>query len=237
MNNDQNQNRAAPLGADADPAGRQFSGTAPGALPKKKEAQKPKLQSFMRQWFEQYCRLVTVAACAVLLAAGYAFLLAPKLARARSISGEQFLVVRHEREALELRLGYAAKLGAGSAAARGRTIKQVDDLLPSDPATPQILTSLETIAAESGAVIDGIELVVPDEKTRKDADSDVVLPAGVSYVEVTLAVGAGPYEALKTLLKNIEANIRLMDVIAVVYSPIGKSYTIILRAYYLSENI
>ena len=107
-------------------------------------------------------------------------------------------------------------------------------MLPADPATPQILTSLESIAAESGAVIDGIDLVIPEEKTRKDGDPGVLLPTGVSYVEVTLAVGAGPYESLKTMIKNIEANIRLMDVIAVVYSPISKSYTIILRAYYLT---
>ncbi len=237
MNNDQNQNLAAPLGADAAREGRQFSGIATSTPPKKKEAQKPKLQSFMRQWFEQYCRLVTAAACAVLLVAGYAFLLAPKLAVARSISGDQFQAVRREREALELRLAYAAKLGAGSTAVPGRTKKLVDDLLPADPATPQILTSLESIAAESGVVIDGIELVIPEETAPKDADSGVLLPAGVSYVEVTLAVGAGPYSQLKTLLANIEANIRLMDVIAVVYSPIGKSYTIILRAYYLSENL
>lgn len=218
---------------------------APGAAPftptaalgrtqqKKKPPPKKALASFMSQWFSQYYRSVTVAACLALLAAGYLVLLSPKLSSARVISGEQLQVVAAERRGFEQTLAYAARLGSGQTTTALRTVQEVDDLLPTGPATPQILTSLETIARESGVVIDGIELVIPEEEAKKDAASEVNLPSGVSFVEVTLSIAASPYEVTKTLLKNIEANIRLMDVIAVVYSPNGKSYTVILRAYYL----
>ncbi|MBI2636834.1 MAG: hypothetical protein HYW81_01435 [Parcubacteria group bacterium] len=204
--------------------------------PKKSAVEKPKLASFMSEWFVQYYRAVTLAACLVIFAALYALALHPKLARSRSISGGELRAVQGERYTLERQLGYLAKLSAESGRASAATIKDVRDLLPSDPATPQILTSLENIAHESGVVIDAVELVVPIEADESAAASDVVLPLGVSFVEVTLSVAASPYGALKTLLKNIEANIRLMDVMAVVYSPIGKSYSITLRAYYFLED-
>ncbi|OJI07832.1 hypothetical protein BK004_00075 [bacterium CG10_46_32] len=241
MNNTDTQNQTAPMKA-TQPATIDIVGAVPEQGATSKESKKkpkaaPKLTSFMLQWFREYYYWVTGVACFVIVVAGYVLALSPKFSQARSVSGIEFQAVHTERQKLEQTLSYVTKLGSGKTAQSARTIRDVDDFLPLGPATPQILTSLESIARESGAVIDGIELVIPEEdESKKDSDSDIVLPAGVAFVEVTLAISASPYDKLKTLLSNIESNIRLMDVIAVVYSPIGKSYTIILRAYYLSNE-
>ncbi|MBI2050612.1 MAG: hypothetical protein HYT31_02295 [Parcubacteria group bacterium] len=199
----------------------------PQALPK------PKLAGFMAQWFRQYYKLVTIAACAMLLVAGYLFLLGPKFSAARVVAGSEFDEAAAERSQLEERLGYLQKLERARAVAPSDALRDIEDFLPSDPGTPQLLTSLEAIAASSGVLIDGIEFVIPEGEEAAKAASGLSLPSGVSFVEVALAVASSPYDALKALLANIEANLRLMDVIAVAYSPASKSYTITLRAYYL----
>jgi len=198
---------------------------------------KPQLASFMAQWFRQYHKLVTIAACAVLLVAGYLVLLGPKFSAARTVARSEFGEIAATRSQLEQQLAYLKKLERASTTAPSDTLRDIEELLPDDPGTPQLLTSLEAIAASSGVLIDGIEFVVPENEEAAETAIELGLPFGVSFVEVTLTVASSSYNELKALLANIEANLRLMDVIAVAYSPASKNYTIALRAYYLVSDL
>lgn len=224
--------RAAAAGASSElplPASR----VAAAAPAKAKPKQKPKLASFMAQWFRQYHKSVTLVAAAALGAILYLVVLGPKLSAARVVAGREFDRVAETRARLASELSYLEKLASASRGAPQEAIRDIEEFLPSKPETPQILTSLEAIAASSGVLIDGIEFVIPEEDEAVTLSAELGLPSGVSFVEATLAIATSPYDSLKTLLANIEQNLRLMDVVAVVYSPAGKSYTITLRAYYL----
>ena len=128
-----------------------------------------------------------------------------------------------------------AQLEADKSGVSARDLKNINDLLPDSPATPQILTSIESISRESGVVIEAIELVLPEDSEETDKEALSLLPSGVAVVEVSITIASSSYDTLKTLLSNIEKNIRLMDVIAITYTPIGKSYNITLQAYYMSN--
>ncbi|MEK7188911.1 MAG: hypothetical protein AAB671_00175 [Patescibacteria group bacterium] len=220
-------------GSEQPGAGGEARERAPKERQKPAPAPAPKLTSFMAQWFRQYHKFTTAAVCVLIFLGGYAFLLMPAFSRGRLVAGAEFAKASATRSQLSEQLSYLKRLSGDSAQAVLGTLADIEAFLPDEPATPQILTSIEAIALSSGVAIDGIELVIPEDDAAAEAAGELGLPSGISFVEVTLAVAASSYDSLKTLLANIEANIRLMDVIAVVYSPSSKSYTITLRAYYL----
>ncbi|MAG28580.1 hypothetical protein CL632_00320 [bacterium] len=202
-----------------------------------KKKEKPVAINFMAQWFNQYYMQVSIAMSLIILVFGYLFVLGPKLAAARQVSGEAYNEVIIERAELEQKLAYLSKLESSSAIISAKDIENIDVMIPSSPLTPQILTSIEDIARTSGVIIEGIDFVVPDEQLIKpDEELSYILPQGISVVEVSLAVASSPYDTLKIFLSNLEKNIRLMDVSSITYTPVGTNYTIILRAYYLSEQ-
>ena len=159
MNNLTGQQREPTTLGVATSAPSEFGGEA-GQPPKNERAKakikaktKTRLASFMAQWFRQYYKLVTLAAIVVLLGAGCLMLLVPKLSRARLVAGSEFAEVAATRSQLSDQLSYLKKLSAASAAAPSATLRGIEELLPSDPATAQILTSVEAIALSSGVVV------------------------------------------------------------------------------------
>jgi hypothetical protein len=204
------------------------------AKSKKKQTANKVAISFMAAWFRQYHKQVSIVVSVVLLVVGYLFFLGPKFSITRTIAGIEFQQSLEERSRLESELGYLAKLESSRSGISSGDIETIDSLLPSEPLTPQILTSLEGIARKSGAVIESIELTLfEDDEDEPSDDVGFIVPGNVSIVEISVAVESGPYSELKLFLENLEKNIRLMDVAAISYSPVGKSYNITMRAYYL----
>lgn len=199
--------------------------------PKEKDKKK-QVKQFMGQWFEQYFKFVTIAACIILLAASSVFVLYPEFIKARSLSGTKYEKVIQHQQGLQAQLDYLIRAQADKRKITQQDIKNIGLLLPSDPATAQILTSLEDIAKQSNAAIEGVDLVILDQEEMSDEDI-AELPSGINIVEINATVASSPYNSLKDFLSTIEKNIRIMDVIAVTYSPIGKSYTLTIRAYYM----
>ncbi|MBU2575938.1 hypothetical protein KKF64_02535 [Patescibacteria group bacterium] len=200
-----------------------------------KDKKKEHVKKFMRMWFDQYFKMVTVVGCAVLLVASYVFVLHPQVSRARDLRGNARKSALEDQEKLQNQLDYLVRAQTDRRRISMKEIDNIDLLLPSSPSTPQILTSLEAIAKSSNADIESIDLVIldPDELSESDAH----LPSGVWVVEIGASISSGSYDDLKSFLSDLEKNIRLMDVVAVVYSPIGKSYNVTIRSYYLPDSL
>ncbi|OGY91200.1 MAG: hypothetical protein A3H70_02550 [Candidatus Komeilibacteria bacterium RIFCSPLOWO2_02_FULL_48_11] len=194
--------------------------------------------SYLLRWFLQYYQLVTAASCILLLVLGYFLLLSPKLTRARIDEAAKFATEQERQKNLELKLQYLAALSKKRAETSEADIQKIAFLLPSGPAIPEFLASLEGIARESQVTVEGIELSLIEPVKTKDQSKGVAvdsLPPDIRALEASVNVAATTYSALKTFLANIEHSLRLMDVVALLYSPAAKSYTIMVHTYYLPK--
>jgi len=200
-----------------------------------------KQPSYLLRWFLQYYRLVTAAACILLLVLGYFLLLSPKLTRARTMEAAKLTEEQERQKNLELKLQYLVALSKKRSETSDADVQKITAMLPSAPAVPELLASLEGIARESKVTIEGVEFSLIEEvkaknKNKESAPAEDNLPPGVKALEATVSVSAAPYTDLKIFLTNIEASLRLLDVVALLYSPVAKSYTITVRTYYLPQN-
>lgn len=201
---------------------------------KKKNTKAEATKKFMVLWFGRYFKMVSIASCVFLFLLSYVFILHSRVSQIRSLRGNKYEQVVFEREKLQNQLDYLVRAQKDKTNISLQEIEDIGIILPSEPAYPQILTSLEDIAKSSNVTIEGIDLVIldPAEISKPDSGINYTVPEGVYIVEITLNVATGPYDDLKNFVLNIEKNMRLMDVIALVYSPIGKSYNLAIRSYY-----
>ena len=189
-------------------------------------------------WFLQYYRLATVSACLLLLVLGYLFLIAPRIESARAVEVLALQKEKEKQSSFEAKLKYLVSLQSQRAQFSQADINLALTALPTDPGVPEFLASLESLALESGATIEGISLAVlepakgsPAASTKDTKDKDK-LPAGVRVLEGNISLAGASYGQVKTLLGNIETSLRLMDVAALLYSPAAKTYTIAVQTYY-----
>ena len=210
----------------------------PAAQVKRKQKQKEQLQRYMAAWFRQYYQQATIAVCVVLFLAGFMVAIRPKFVQARAVTKSQFEELINDQRKLSAKLEYLVAINAERDATAVRDIERITAALPSGPDTPELITSIEAIARDSGVVVESMELAVidPGSFTGEDVDENITnLPEKVQVVEMNLAITTGPYDELKTFLAALERSLRLIDVAGITYSPRGKSYILVTRSYFLPE--
>lgn len=200
------------------------------------EPKPAKTKTFLMVWWLQYYRLATTAVCLLILLAGYLLVVAPKIEAARAVDALALQKEKDKQSSFEAKLKYLAGLQEKRAQFSDDDVNLALNALPTDPGVPEFLASLESLARASGAIIEGVSLSVLESAKSGKANAAAVvedkLPAGVRAVEGNLSVAATSYAQVKTLLGNIESSLRLMDPIALLYTPSSKTYTITVRTYY-----
>jgi Tfp pilus assembly protein PilO len=189
---------------------------------------------FVKTWFLEYYMEVSIGIAIVVFLIGYALVLHPKLQEARDFSVSNYELELKEKEKLEEKLDYLVGLSSQRSRVSKSKIDKISEILPEKAATPQLITSVEGIAQESGVTIEGIEMSILDDYIAEDEQSIAnPLPSTVGIVEFNLSLATGPYEQVKLFLENLENSLRILDVIALMYSPLEENYSIIFRSYFL----
>lgn len=207
---------------------------------KPKEA--PKRESYLKAWFLRYYRVACLGIALAILGAGYFMLLGPKIASINQTIGAQLAEEQAKKEELEKRLNYLAVLARKRERFTGEDIARAADMLPSEPNLPELFTVFEWLGRDSGVQVESISISQAGggKKSAKggvDASAGKGLPEGVKPIEVGLSVTAENYNQVKTFLANIERSSRIMDAVALNYSPNGSSYTVTVRVYYQPEKV
>lgn len=197
---------------------------------------RPAKASFMGDWFRQYYKLATGAACLAVLALGYFFLIGPKIDKLRNITSTVLQEEQDKAAALKRRIEYLVNLEARRNQIPASDIARVHDMLPGEPGVPELFVSLESIAAASAVKLESIQLskletASPD--SRASEAKKLVLPGGAEGLEIQLTVANTPYSNVKAFVSNIEKSLRLLDVMALLYTPAAKTYSLTVRSYYL----
>lgn len=114
-------------------------------------------------------------------------------------------------------------------------IQDIARTLPQDEGTASIVHQLNGIAANSGVVLQSLNLQTMPLRTVSPNVPQGIKSIGT--VQITLRI-AGPYENFKTFLGRVETNIRLMDIVDWRIESTIKtafSYNVIINAYYQSK--
>jgi hypothetical protein len=169
----------------------------------------------------------------------YYFAIHPKISSAIKLKGVEYNKVIEEQKKLKDQLAYLLAAEEAKKSITDQDIQKMDYIISNDPNIPQLLTSLENIASSSGVFITGIDFSLhgpqEDVGSQIPAEGVVLEPVGngIPYVEIGLSVQAMPYDGFKDFLDKIEKNIRIMDVVGIIYNPSGTDYSLVIRAYYL----
>lgn len=196
----------------------------------------PAKASFMQAWWLQYYKLVTAGTCLLLGLGAYFLLLGPKIDKVRNIANIILAEEETKAMALKTRIEYLVNLESARGQIAAADVERITDMLPSEPGVPELFASLESIGADSFVKLESIQfskLTSSAERGNNNQGQAKAWPGGAEAIEIQLTVANTPYSNVKTLVGNIEKSLRLMDVTALLYSPVAKSYSLTVRSYYL----
>lgn len=116
------------------------------------------------------------------------------------------------------------------------------DILPPKEDLPNLMAQMEALAKSYGFTLGSINMSSGEKSSlnnkksssliasKENADDDLIKEVNVS---VFLFGGDGNYQAVKELLDAFEHHIRFMDVISFSFEKEMKTYSILLKTYYL----
>ena len=111
--------------------------------------------------------------------------------------------------------------------------EKIDAMLPDEIDEAGLFTLFETLAQKNKIIVLGVDI---SEKESADNLKNL----GITEVQSSLNLTAGPdsedsYGDFKKFLADVEANLRLMDIISVNYTPETATYTLNLKTYRMAS--
>lgn len=122
----------------------------------------------------------------------------------------------------------------------GSDLQKFNTVLPSAYPQETLFGEFEEIISKGGWILSSVKLVSDDEggdssSLKKFAEMTGSDDPRVKSINVALQIQAIDYAGLKTLLKMMEGNLRLFDVVEINFT--GESAEIILNTYYYGDAV
>jgi len=114
--------------------------------------------------------------------------------------------------------------------------KRIEEIIPEEPNIPEMIVSFEEIALRNGMILRNIEFgeSVSQSDLQFFNGGGSAAPS-VEYVMIQIKFGlSGSYEALEGLLRDMERNLRLIDVSSVSITPAGDEQGGIINSFEFS---
>ncbi len=121
---------------------------------------------------------------------------------------------------------------------------KISQILPEGKDIPGLIVQLEALVRKNGLNITSIDISdVKDNVSRKDTAASAT-PAGLQELSINLVVTGGTYNKFKELIKSIEQNVRLFDIISLGFTPLpddesgqapSDSFGFNIKTYYISS--
>jgi len=115
---------------------------------------------------------------------------------------------------------------------------KIEALVPNNPEVEKLISGIESIALKNSLILTSLSVEAQDNKTQPITSEDKEIninqsPGNIATVKISMDVAGTDYFALKNLLKTIENNLRLLDVLSVKFNVGDKKTSLGLQAYYL----
>lgn len=209
-----------------------------------------KIPGFITKALTNYFRWVLGGIAVIVLIAGYALVISPKLTEVQTNQG----TARKNAEAdLKSQQEFLAALRTSNAkfttVLSADNIAKINNFIPSEPDFPGLLLTVKNIVSQSQLTLDSFSVGQAGQVAATPATSTSgSTAANLKTQDVSISVSGGSsYDGFKKLLTVIESSQRLFDVISVNFSadkpaapgsaqtPVAStnSWSLVLRTYYL----
>ena len=172
-------------------------------------------------------RAVTATFAALILAATYFLLIGPLLETTAPGRENDLRLRTAEAEAKEAEAAATRTAIVSYRTLDQQTKNKIDTAVPLSPKVPLLISAIDASAQAAGMRTYALDVNETVEGLKGIPDAGVL--------SIALNVAGGDYLALKRLLTSLEHSLRLMDVVAIAFSPESASYTVNLRTYYLKK--
>lgn len=133
--------------------------------------------------------------------------------------------------------------------AKRQELESIDEALPPAPYIPELLANFDHLAKQSGVLISNLSVSTPADSSSPTASSaanrgkrwESILSSTekLGAIDIDLSIN-GQYANLKTFLMNVEQNLRLLDIKALVLGSTSErsqnqEFSVKLQTYYQKE--
>jgi len=200
-----------------------------------------KNQNSLNIFLNQYFNILILFVIVIALVFSYLIVLKPKFdqtlgAIKENILNQQKLYAEQTKKLADLKL-ISEVYGKISP----EDLQKFNGALPDKYVQERLYGELEEMISANGFIVDAIKLTSEEEKASptKDDDPFAGLPLKsnkIGLVPVEISVSAIDYIGLKNLLRLIENNLRLFDIVDVDFSNAENKLSLKLVTYYYKSN-
>jgi len=179
-------------------------------------------------FLNQYFNIFLVGLVGLILVAAYFLFIRPKFQETMGViqaglEQQQKLYAGQQKKLVNLQAIAAAykQISPGD-------LEKFNKILPDEYPTEVLFGELEEIITQSGFIISNIS-ITPAGLVADDASGTV------GSLSINLSLSAVNYSGLKSLIRKLENNLRLLDIQNINFSPTEESLTLSLTTYYYEK--
>lgn len=193
---------------------------------KKESDKKNQLISRLNGFIIDYFNYFVLAVVVLIMVIGLVFFITPEYRQTVNELNEIKARRQKEYEASQQYLAQLNQLNSIYNKVNPDDLKKIENLLPSRAETEDLLSQLEAIAANNGLLLTSLEVDTGNK------NKNVNLSA-VDKIKIKMNVVGLDYVGLKNILRTIENNLRLMDIVNLSFSPAESAASFEIDTYYL----
>lgn len=190
----------------------------------------PKNNNKLNLFLNKYFSIFLVFLVIVILISAYFLILRPKFQATLSIieknlEEQQKIYFSQQRKLVNLQA-----INAVYKQISAEDLKKFDNILPTDYPPEALFGELEEVIKQSGFILSNVN--VNKEELLAEGEAS----ASVGRMVINLSLGAVDYSGLKSLLKKLENNLRLLDIQDIAFSPADESLNLTMATYYYKKK-
>lgn len=178
-------------------------------------------QNKIKKFLAANFRIFALITPLIILFVGYFYILKPKYDYLKETGG---LTIKTLQKSLDLKKEYLKNLNELKVTYNNLSDEEknkLEQILPLKKDLPNLFVHFESLVKQNGFQLGGIDFKEEDFTER------------IKALSISLGLKGGNYQLLKGFLKNLEEDVKMVDVISVSFTKEG--YSLTLKTYYLKE--
>jgi len=197
---------------------------------------------FLKKSFIRYYSVISVFVALVVLSAGYAYIISPKIERIKVGGTANLRAKQADAEELRNYLRELQLMQEEISRFSDEDIETLRSILPGEEDIPGLFVQIQEIAEKNSFMLGSVnissieDIAASGSEAQTGEGSAVPTVAKIGQMNIAFVISGGGYEEFKSFLSDIERNIRLFDIYDINFGSASEGpFSINLRTYYIAN--